>query len=911
MSRRNRRPPVAPVQEGSPDTKNRKRDPGSPTTPPIDLRSSSTTIVDNHTSTSSSEVGANSSLHPLPQSRRIRSFRRYVDELLNGFTRQHQHGAHGDDETAIEGTHDVVAKLVKDTHDLIDRLEADIATPVPTSWQGKKLNQTKRETEGKFREKYRSQLDLARAFLLEGDLTLCNRLLACRLPFPEGEFGSPASIYDDTHATKESITQAECRVRGCLFCGGDTREVDDNIRRIIEAYGKEPASSFASFTLVLGTQQGVVLVDDIYRAVVSAMNKVAGTDVWKDHQAFVGTVRDIELLNDEHEPWGHIHVIGLWATDDKEARSAYLASIESTWVSATGGLGRVDEKPLRSLARAIRYGGKGYAPHTKPAPHLGVGLDQMRAVARLSIRQVGYHFTTGCFAPGALGAPVRKRVRKKAASAAGAPSKSAPPRLGSLRVKENRQEVHTPQAARARAKRLARPSLGRVRYRKDGSVVDLHSVVLRDREDLGAAVAPAASAFGAATSSSAPLGSSEEEAEAIVAELERGSGSVAVGSFAGTGKSTIILDSVRRQPSVPTLVLSFTRSAVARLAKALPNGAKAEAKTLHGVGLKAWSDHLGVQVRYRPQKVERIVESMIGISHTGIGGEVVAHVRRAKALGVRPADLGALGLVNATTASLVREALEASIEDYSRLDDDDMIYMPVINDIWLPEPEVTCIDEGQDLTPVQVLFVARVIGNRRSLIVGDRWQAINFYRGADPDALTALVRRLGIRELLLSFSHRCPQLVAEVARDHCPLFRSAPNKPLGEVRIVKQYLMHLDDWACRGVLVLARRKSEFAALRRALIAADYPVNLMFSDGDANDPAAYRRQIDPRRVNLSTVHGAKGLEAADVCFIDTPVFEGGALNADEEQQEANTRYVAITRSSHRLTFLVGGKPKEDE
>lgn len=60
-------------------------------------------------------------------------------------------------------------------------------------------------------------------------------------------------------------------------------------------------------------------------------------------------------------------------------------------------------------------------------------------------------------------------------------------------------------------------------------------------------------------------------------------------------------------------------------------------------------------------------------------------------------------------------------------------------------------------------------------------------------------------------------------------------------------------------------------------------------------------LSDQAIKLSTVHRAKGLEATNVYFLDIP---GRApRRAWEEQQQRNLRYVALTRSKNRLTFVV--------
>lgn len=911
-----------PVQEGSPRSSIEGDPAPNPDLEP-GLRSSTATTTDTATTDPTAATGANPppsprTPRPQPRRRRKKSFREVHHELLKNF------GLDGDRVPALDGAAtekpDIPTLLVADAHRLLDSLEAELEAGNPTSINGKKLGGVVRRSEERFNNRCRVQLQLARAFLVQGDLTSCQRLLTCGVELSEVHLKTKAPLfYVDKAETKPSTGESPCHVRGCPHCGGDLRETHASIAQIAAACADVPRKDLIYFTLTLGSRGGL-LVDDIYDEVVAAMLKVTGSAAW--NLGFVATVRDHELFNKLHEPWGHVHVIAVWRAHDVADREKYLADLDSTWSEATEGTGYLTVERLRDLGRSLRYNAKGYRPHTGDPPHLGISFDQMKAIARLSMRPVGYHFTTGSFAPSKLNPGKPKRKRKSRGSGARSPASSATPELDPsapalgatvLKTWRNREEVHTPQAALARANRRARPSRGRVRITGDGAVVDLDDVVLRVGEPVSAPMV-LSSVPGPPPRPSPSTRSPDEERHAVLAEVlhRRGSGSAAVGAPAGGGKSSLMLDVINAQPKVPTVALAFNRSAAARLALGISAKARANASTIHRVGLRAWREEIGgdhvVVVRH---KVEQIVTRMAGDPTTGIGLEVVRLVRKAKALAVRPDDLSALGPLSRTSESLVRDVLTASIRDKVRLDEDDMIYMPVVADIALPRYDFICVDETQDLTPVQVELLVRLVGPARALVVFDRWQAINLFRHAHADAPTALVQRLGLRELALTYSRRCPVAVAEHARQYSPSFQAMPGASPGYIDGVEGYLDNL-AWFTPGMVVLARTKPPLKRLAAALVEHGSPTNIMFNED--TDYSAFG-PVKPRlpradTINLSTVHAFKGQEAAHVSIIGSPVFEGGGLTSDEHQAELNTRYVAVTRSLDRLTFLDGERAKKN-
>ena len=66
--------------------------------------------------------------------------------------------------------------------------------------------------------------------------------------------------------------------------------------------------------------------------------------------------------------------------------------------------------------------------------------------------------------------------------------------------------------------------------------------------------------------------------------------------------------------------------------------------------------------------------------------------------------------------------------------------------------------------------------------------------------------------------------------------------------------------------------------------------------------------DPK-IRVGTVHSAKGMEADNVMILTTvsqPVYEA-AQSAEGADEEARTKYVAVTRARHRVVRLEEKKP----
>ena len=78
----------------------------------------------------------------------------------------------------------------------------------------------------------------------------------------------------------------------------------------------------------------------------------------------------------------------------------------------------------------------------------------------------------------------------------------------------------------------------------------------------------------------------------------------------------------------------------------------------------------------------------------------------------------------------------------------DMIYAPLAADLSPTQRfDMVCVDEAQDLSPVQLSFILRLpCPNGRLLFVGDPKQAIYRFAGAEPRALYSVGSSTGYGE---------------------------------------------------------------------------------------------------------------------------------------------------------------------
>lgn len=114
----------------------------------------------------------------------------------------------------------------------------------------------------------------------------------------------------------------------------------------------------------------------------------------------------------------------------------------------------------------------------------------------------------------------------------------------------------------------------------------------------------------------------------------------------------------------------------------------------------------------------------------------------------------------------VTDTLRASNSDLSRIDFSDMLYLPLLRNVTFDPWDTIFIDEAQDTNVVQREMLRRM-APRRLIAVGDPWQSIYGFRGADSDACRRLIEDFNMTVMPLSVSYRCSQAVVKEAQRIC------------------------------------------------------------------------------------------------------------------------------------------------
>ena len=287
-----------------------------------------------------------------------------------------------------------------------------------------------------------------------------------------------------------------------------------------------------------------------------------------------------------------------------------------------------------------------------------------------------------------------------------------------------------------------------------------------------------------------------EQQEAFWTELQGGNRNVVLEARAGTGKSTSCREGMWRlledNPALNIRYCCFNKKVSEEFAAKSPTGV--DVGTMHRFGLQA------LQTAFR-STIEKNKTYMI-LDDCG-GQDMKRYLRKSVSMLVGlaknhlfvPSDIltdyaALLHLVNRFDIQTYRQpdrvielawkCLERSAEMTSVLDFDDMLWMCVLHSVPFPSVDFLFIDEAQDLNGTQHAMAELMAGSGRTVVVGDPYQSIYAFRGADSESMERLKSKLDAVVMPLTISFRCPRSHVERARRIVSDFEASPNASDGE-----------------------------------------------------------------------------------------------------------------------------------
>jgi DNA helicase-2/ATP-dependent DNA helicase PcrA len=283
-------------------------------------------------------------------------------------------------------------------------------------------------------------------------------------------------------------------------------------------------------------------------------------------------------------------------------------------------------------------------------------------------------------------------------------------------------------------------------------------------------------------------------------------------AVAGSGKSTTILELANRSKG-RSLFLAFNKSIVNELSEKVITNASITVSTLHSLGCKAiFSSRQGVVVnnnktsRYIGRYIKEWTDNPkeYGSIHVCVSRLVdfyrLTLCSSASELASVAYEAGLDFLPkHVQYAMTVLADLEIDNEkNLKEIDFTDMIYLPIKLKLRLPRYDNVFVDECQDLNNAQHLLVETLTQRSRVVYVGDRYQSIYGFAGANTQSFNRILQRDNIIELPLTYCYRCPTAIVAQANQVYDIIESPEWMKKGVVRVGK-----IDD-ALSGDMIICR-----------------------------------------------------------------------------------------------------------
>ena len=278
----------------------------------------------------------------------------------------------------------------------------------------------------------------------------------------------------------------------------------------------------------------------------------------------------------------------------------------------------------------------------------------------------------------------------------------------------------------------------------------------------------------------------------------------------------------------------------------------------------------------------------------------------------------------------IHDAYQETLHRENQIDFHDMIHCAaryVEDSKYLSPYHYILIDEFQDISPARARLVKALVRQaptNRLFAVGDDWQAISRYTGADISIMREFGKHFGNHEQLrLETTFRCPDRLADVATQFILRNPAQIPKTVRSIRSAEDPCIHLGLSAKPGTPLIdeaierIRDHAEtFEGDPTILVLARY--NHMLKH---HHPL--RRRYPKLHFAFKTVHASKGLEADYVILlsltagkyafpteiVDDPLLDL-VLATPEPHTNAEERrlfYVALTRARRHIYLLADDGP----
>jgi DNA helicase-2/ATP-dependent DNA helicase PcrA len=314
--------------------------------------------------------------------------------------------------------------------------------------------------------------------------------------------------------------------------------------------------------------------------------------------------------------------------------------------------------------------------------------------------------------------------------------------------------------------------------------------------------------------------------EAIFQFVKTGSGDGIVSAVAGSGKTTT-LEHAARLVKGKALFCAFSKLIATVLQERL-KGTTMTAITIHSLGYGILRDGTGRRFEIKEQKYRMLAKNWLSKSSNQT---LVYEIDRPLATLIKMCNFARLTMTNIfrdddlilmctrfnipcepklfpAVRTLLKQGEELAMKTVGQIDFTDMLYLPLkLNLTPKIKYDWVFVDECQDLNTAQRELVLKVrSAGGRMLFVGDPYQAIMGFAGADTASYHMIKEITGAKEFPLSVCYRCPKEHIAMAKQLVPQIEAASFMPDGVVNFESDD-SQLVEVVQEGDLIMCRRNA--------------------------------------------------------------------------------------------------------
>jgi len=365
-----------------------------------------------------------------------------------------------------------------------------------------------------------------------------------------------------------------------------------------------------------------------------------------------------------------------------------------------------------------------------------------------------------------------------------------------------------------------------------------------------------------------------EEQAAIIDFALGNSQNLLINALAGAAKTSTLRFLCKYMSIEPTISLAFNKRIADEMSKVLPGHVRCA--TMNSVGHRVWAAAVGKRLVLDTKKNYNLVKEAIerlprrdreasyeimgdiikAISHAKLSGYVPPNSVQGKSLLTPEEFFGSLEEEpDDWFCQMVNEVLAVGIKQaYGGLIDfDDQIYMSTLFGGAFPQHKRVMADEVQDFSRLNHAMLEKLVGSSTWLgAVGDPWQSIYAFRGADTRSMGYLRERFAMHEMTLSVSFRCPKAVVRNAHSRVPHMRWPEWAKEGQVTTLEEWKAHdIPDSSA----IICRNNAPLLSCALALLRAGRGVHLVGTDLGPQLVRALKKLSDDMQLPQEKVHEA--------------------------------------------------------